>query len=51
MPLYILISDIFNQSTPLLFFIEGSLHLRQLIYNIDSFIFRPKDAVSYQLTL
>ena len=47
MPLDILISDVSNQFIPLLFSTEGSLHLRQLIYNIDGFIFRPKDVVSY----
>ena len=51
MPLDILISDISNQSMPLLFSIEDGLHLRQPIYGVDGFIFRPKDIVGYQLTL
>jgi len=50
MPLDILIGDISNQSTPSLFSIEGSLHPRQPTYSVDGFIFRPKDAVGYQLT-
>jgi len=51
MPLDILIGDISNRFTPSLFSIEGSLHPRQPIYGVDGFIFRPKDAVSYQLAL
>jgi hypothetical protein len=51
MPLDILFGDISNQSTSSLFSTEGSLHLRQLIYSVDGFIFRPEDAVSYQLAL
>ena len=51
MPLDISIGDISDQSTPLLFSIEGSLHPRQLIYSVDGFIFRPKDVVGYQLAL
>ena len=47
MPLDILISNISNQFIPLLFFIEGSLYLKQLIYDIDGFIFKPKNIVSY----
>ena len=49
MPSDISIGDVSDRSTPSLFSTEGSLHPRQPIYGIDGFIFRPEDAVGYQL--
>ena len=49
MPSDISIGDVSDRSTPSLFSTEDGLHPRQPTYGVDGFIFRPEDAVGYQL--